>query len=540
MKYSNNKKHPPKGMSLVEMVLAVAIMVVVMAVIARQFRPIQSNWGAKQAAAETIQNGRILTDHVNRNLVKAVQITDVSDSSVTLGYIQFEANDGNDFRYEVDPNGYVQFGEVGNLSTLAGPVTKFQFTCYDINDLDTPIIVVEKIRFVKAETILSNSASSGRNKTFTTAAYLQANANQGYGITSVSSFEYDTLQGKSPVLSKIDMGHYLCVYTAVSDNGWAIVLTVDTNDWSISEKTPFEFDTDKGQTLALEQIDDTHYLCVYQSQSGKGRAVVLIVDNGNWTISKATVFEFDTLKAEAPALVKIDDTHYLCVYQGDGSDGWSVVLTVNTGDWSISKETAFEFDSATGLAPALYQIDQTHYLCTYTGDGDDGTAVVLTVDISTWQISKETPFVFDSGKGNAPALSKIDDNRYLCAYTGAGTDGLAVVLTVNTGDWSISKGATFTFDAVKGAEPTLSRIDNNNFFCVYSGNDAWAIVLTIDPANWTITKEYQFSFQTSVPSGATSDIAQVDPAHYFCVYDGPGWDGWSAMMELNDGDLIRP
>ncbi len=64
-------------------------MAIIFAVIVPQFAIMRNNWDSKQGAAETLQNGRILTDHLNRNLSKAVKITAVSDSSETNGYIQF-------------------------------------------------------------------------------------------------------------------------------------------------------------------------------------------------------------------------------------------------------------------------------------------------------------------------------------------------------------------------------------------------------------------------------------------------------------------
>ncbi|GAI51041.1 unnamed protein product, partial [marine sediment metagenome] len=58
-------------------------------------------------------------------------------------------------------------------------------------------------------------------------------------------------------------------------------------------------------------------------------------------------------------------------------------------------------------------------------------AMVLTVNPSTWIISKETPFTYvESGYGfSPPALAKIDDTHYLCAYDGW-SRGRAVILNV--------------------------------------------------------------------------------------------------------------
>jgi carbohydrate-binding DOMON domain-containing protein len=96
--------------------------------------------------------------------------------------------------------------------------------------------------------------------------------------------------------------------------------------------------------------------------------------------------------------------------------------------------TPYEFDTADGTWPALAQIDSDRFLCSYTGTGSDGWAVVLDVNTSAWTISKETPYEFDISNGQYPALVKIydgscaDDWRHLCAYTGPGTDGWSVVL----------------------------------------------------------------------------------------------------------------
>lgn len=177
-----HRKHPEssKGLTLLEMVISLAMMSIIFTSIVPQFTAIRNGWDSRRGAAESLQNGRILIDHLNRNLAKAVKITAVSDSSETDGYIQFEANDGNDLRYEVAAS-YVQFGEVDDLSDLAGPTSKLQFTCYDACDLDTPLDIstadINDIRFVKAEITLTNSAALGRNKTLFASAYLRTNEN---------------------------------------------------------------------------------------------------------------------------------------------------------------------------------------------------------------------------------------------------------------------------------------------------------------------------------------------------------------------------
>ena len=89
-------------------------------------------------------------------------------------------------------------------------------------------------------------------------------------------------------------------------------------------------------------------------------------------------------------------THYLCAYDGPGSNGWAVVLTVNTGGWSISTETAFEYDDTSGLIRDLAQIDPNDCLCAYVGPTSVGNTAILTVEPADWTITSRIAFEYES------------------------------------------------------------------------------------------------------------------------------------------------
>jgi len=162
------------------MLIAMALMAIVFAAVLPQFRVVQNSWDSKQANAEILQNGRVLIDHINRNLSKAARITAVSGPSETNGYIEFEDNNVNNLRFDINgTSNYVEFGPVGTLSDLAGPVSQLLFTCYDGNDLDTPITDVNEIRFIKVQTTLTNPSAMGQDKTFTTYTYLRTSSSGG-------------------------------------------------------------------------------------------------------------------------------------------------------------------------------------------------------------------------------------------------------------------------------------------------------------------------------------------------------------------------
>ncbi len=541
MPYRNSKTRSSRALTLVEMLIAMAIMAIIFAAVLPQLRVIQNSWDSKVGASETLQNGRVLIDHLNRNLSKASRITVVSDSSETNGYIEFIDNDANNVRYDVNSiSDYAQFGLIGSLSDLAGPVSQLQFTCYDSNDFSTPITDVNSIRFVKVQTTVTNSAMLDQDMTFSTQAYIRTNAFSviGSDISKMSEpwLGFDILKGMEPALCQIDQNHYLCAYCGDGDDGWAVVLTVDTGTWNVSKELAFEYDVQKGIGPALAKIDQTHYLCAYQGDGDDGWVRILKVNTGIWTISEKDHFEFDQNTGKTPALVQIDQTHYLCAYQGDGDDGWAVVLSVTAPLFdAISMETPFEFDTDKGKAPALSKIDNSHYLCAYQGPSTDhGWATVLTVNTGTWAITNETPFEYDTKKGKAPALSKIDNNHYLCAYSGDKDDGWATVLTVNTGTWAITNETPFEYDTKKGKAPALSKIDDTHYLCTYhgDGDDGWSVVLTVDTGNWTISKETPFEFD--VVDGASPALAKIDDYYYLCSYAGLGDDGYTGILELSE------
>ncbi|MBN2138026.1 MAG: DUF1349 domain-containing protein [Sedimentisphaerales bacterium] len=284
MKWRTNITRFCTALTLPEMVIAMSMLGIIFASIVPQFSAIRNGWDSKQGAAESLQNGRILIDHFERNLSKAVKVTAVSESSDIDGYIQFEDNDGNNLRYEV-ANGYVQYGVVGDLSDLAGPVTQLQFTCYDACDLDTPITDVNSIRFVEVQTTLTNSAALGQDKTLAASAYLRTNGNNQV-----------TWQNR-------DIGDVGAAGSAANaDDTW----TINASGADIWNTT-----------------DEFHY--VYRSFSGDGQIIARVASveyTDGW--AKAGVMIRETMDA--------DSRHAMVVVTP--GNGVAFQRRTSTGDWS--------------------------------------------------------------------------------------------------------------------------------------------------------------------------------------------------------------
>ena len=258
--------------------------------------------------------------------------------------------------------------------------------------------------------------------------------------------------------------------------------------------------------------------------------VVLTVDTGNWTVTSETPLEFDVRDGDWPELFQLDATHYFCVYAGAGADGFAKVFTVDTGNWTITEETSFEFDTQQGQETALCQIDQTHYLCGYR-QGGNPKVVVLTVDPATWLTTAAIPLVLATGYSTESSLVKLDATHYLWAYS-TGAEGIGTVLTLDPFDWSITQGDTIQIDPFC-VYPSLAQIDGQKFLCAYSGQGSVGktVVIEVDTSNWTITTGAALTFDNT---GFTPVLLRIDSTHYLCAYEGSLSYGKAGILEISE------
>lgn len=261
------------GLTLVEMVIALSLITIIFASIVPIFGHIRNNWESKQAASETIQNGRVLMDHIQRNLSEAVKIIAVSDSSETDGYIEFENNFTETQRYDINStDGYVEFGSVSDLFKLAGPVNSLKFTCFDPCDLDTPITDVNLIRFIKIETTLINPYDTNQNKTLSAAVYLQTNGNSVSGPGTVTQTAYD--------YSNRIQGINIFAYDGEDHVQSPVISTTPIDMLSSNEYEKIEYDDEVFYTFSA----------VENSKYGQMRFVIKIDENWSDVTQIKTVF----------------------------------------------------------------------------------------------------------------------------------------------------------------------------------------------------------------------------------------------------------
>ena len=238
------RQHRYAGTTLVELVVAIAMLTVLMGAVIPVITHTRRSWDTWKNNSEIVQNGRVLIDHMRRHLATAQKITAVSASSDTEGYIEFSDASAVGYREGCATGNRGEFGPVGRLADMAGPVSLFRFTCFDINDFTNPTVDVDTIRLVQVEAVFTDATVGTQDKTFTTSVFLYCNDEK---FTQGTPFEFDTVKGKRPALSQIDSTHYLCAYKGDGDDGWATGLSVDTATLVFTQASAIDVYTIRGK-----------------------------------------------------------------------------------------------------------------------------------------------------------------------------------------------------------------------------------------------------------------------------------------------------
>ena len=162
-----------RGTTLVELTVATAIMATVFAAIMPLFAGIRNSAETRWANLEMLQNARVLNEHLYRHLAQAKRMVAVSAGTDPAGYIEFEAQDGVVYRCAAGARGYIEFGPVGKLHELAGPVEYLRFAGSGDADFQRPVSAPDEIRFVTWEVGFKSMGRLTRGKAVTGACSLR-------------------------------------------------------------------------------------------------------------------------------------------------------------------------------------------------------------------------------------------------------------------------------------------------------------------------------------------------------------------------------
>jgi prepilin-type N-terminal cleavage/methylation domain-containing protein len=173
-KQSLHAKNHPTGVTLIELMVALAIMVLLMATLLPMFAALRRTWSVTIADAESTQKARVLFDHLHRQLTQAQQILALSDPEDPHGWLVFRDVSGDVRRYEMTPGQGISFGEPAVLADLVTPVDSFCIQGYDLSDLRHPIRDRHRIRVVDVQVVFPENQRFGRRPTWQSTFFLRA------------------------------------------------------------------------------------------------------------------------------------------------------------------------------------------------------------------------------------------------------------------------------------------------------------------------------------------------------------------------------
>lgn len=169
-----NWKRRDNGWTLVEILMVLSLVSMLIVIILPQFRILYKSWDLKEASAEIQQHGRVLADHLHRELSSARAVTALSDAGQSLGFVEYLDAADQPRRYGVGADNYVYYGSPGDLSLLAGPVTQFQVSGYAADDLQNPTADAASVRLIRIHSILESPSLPGKVESFSFSACIRA------------------------------------------------------------------------------------------------------------------------------------------------------------------------------------------------------------------------------------------------------------------------------------------------------------------------------------------------------------------------------
>jgi len=291
------------------------------------------------------------------------------------------------------------------------------------------------------------------------------------GATSNVGVAFDSSNNKIVIAYK-DGGN--------SNQGTAIVGTVDSSDNSISFGTAAVFET--GNLSEMYQIafdSNSNRVVIAYSDGGNsnyGTAIVGTVSGTSISFGTAVVFE-SAYSAYINTVFDSNSNKAVIAYQdyGDSQKGKAVVGTVSGTSISFGSIATFA-NAATGFISSSFDSSNNKVVIAYQDDDNSnyGTAIVGTV--SGTSISFGSEVVFEAARTyDTSCTFDSSSNKIIIAYTdqdSAGSNtryGTAIVGTVS--GTSISFGTAVVFQSAR-AEGITALFDSNSNKVVIGYRDA--------------------------------------------------------------------
>lgn len=338
-----------------------------------------------------------------------------------------------------------------------------------------------------------------------------------YTITEIDSLEHVSSMCADQSVCLLKSGVFVLAYRGdnLADDGYVKTFSVDGN-YEITEIDSIEFDSTAGGGMSVVRIDDTHFIIAYNGDGSDGYIKTFSVDANADNITNIDTLEHDTTQGTENSLVKIDATHYALAYAGSGSDGYLATFSIDANADNITEIASIEHDVANGTDNSLVLLDSTHLFLAYTGDASDGFVKTFSFDGSYGSLTQIDSLEHASADGLYSSCARIDATHVAVAFAGTSGDGFVRIFTID-GSYDITQTSSLEHDTADGTYNSLVLIDEDHLMLAYrgTGTDAYLKTFGFD-GSYALTQIDSEKY-TTVSLGHNA-LLQLDSIHYALGY----------------------
>ena len=248
------------------------------------------------------------------------------------------------------------------------------------------------------------------------------------------------------------------------------------------------------------------------------------------TITSLDTLEHDTANGQYNSLVQIDSTHFILAYNGNGNDGFIKTFSVD-GSGNITEIDSLEHDTVLANFNSLIKIDSTHYALAYTSVGNNGFIKTFEIDgsynITQLDSLEHEPTTFASNN----SLTLIDSTHLALAYAGDGGDGYIKTFELD-GGFNITELDVLEHDTLNGINNSLVKIDSTHLILAYTGDGTDGYIKTFElDGGFNITELDVLEHEPTLCNN--NSLVQIDSTHFILAYNGNGNDGFIKTFEID-------
>jgi hypothetical protein len=305
----------------------------------------------------------------------------------------------------------------------------------------------------------------------------------------IEAFTFDASFGDEPEIIHIDGDVYAIVYTGPDSDGFIITVSIDSaGDIGASIIDTLEFDGTQGLSPSICHVSGNVYAIAYSGPDSDGFVRTFSIDAaGNIGGTHIDSLEFETGTCREPIIKHISGQIYAVAYRGTGDDGWVCTFTINAGGGiGAAIIDDLEFDAAYGYEPKLIHVSGQIYAVAYRGTSADGYLVTFSISgIGEIGASVIDSYEFDTDMCYVPDIIKISTGIFAIAYFGPDFDGFIFTVAIAAGgNITAAKIDTLEFDTSEANWPSICLVAGDIYAIAYtgSGSDGFLVTLSIDEA----------------------------------------------------------